>query len=97
MTVTASPTGDKEVEVTLDLLVEYTEKLRSIEMTNKQSANQLMKSMGPHLVGLSRQVSQKIEHGKLHPVDKINLTLKLSEFEYQLNHISELLSKGSLR
>lgn len=93
MIVTASPTGDKDVEVALDLLVEYTEKLRAI--TNISSMGRFMKYMEPHLTDLSRQVSQKIEHGKLHPLDKINLTLKLSEFEYQLNISKEL--KGSLR
>lgn len=93
MIVTASPTGDKEVEVALDLLVEYTEKLRA--MTNIQSMGRSMKYMEPHLMDLSRQVSQKIEHGKLHPLDKTNLTLKLSEFEHQLSIVKE--AKGSLR
>ena len=42
---------------------------------------------------LARFVSPRIEHGKLHPLDKVNLILKLHEFEYELEMARKIFGR----
>ncbi len=107
MSATKSANGNTEVAAALELLAEYTEKLR--EFREKIAPHALRApSYGPSLIAewkkfinnhinifedLDRNVSQSIEFKPLHPLDKINLTLKLHEFERELEKARQIATQ----
>jgi len=112
VTETKSAATDPVVEVSLGLLVEYTEKLRNLRerymnIKDKNIHNVLSGTYSENLVAkyirdtynescnefhsLSEQVSQRIEHTILHPLDKLNLKLKLRDFEEQVRFFDRVV------
>ena len=97
MSATKSANGNAEVTASLELLAEYTEKLREyrerIASTtffgkgSSQDSVETKKFVKYHIElfeDLDRFISQSIEHKTLHPLDRDNLILKLHEFEREL-------------
>ena len=97
MSATKSANGNAEVTAALELLAEYTEKLREYRerfaspaffgKASSQESAEARKFVKHHInifEDLDRNVSQSIEHKPLHPLDRINLILKLHEFEREL-------------
>jgi hypothetical protein len=108
VTITWSASGDREVELELQLMTEYTEKIRAILDSYRRqvsSGGKLVEGAGPDGIKeyfkmmmssfeeLARFVSPRIEHGKLHPLDKVNLILKLHEFEHELRMAGKILGR----
>jgi hypothetical protein len=107
-----SATTDPVVEVSLGLLVEYTDKLRKLRdvymnirdisafnalngiltenLTAKHIKETYMYSCHDYH-SLAEQVSQKIEHTNLHPLDELNLKLKLRDFEEQVRFFDRVV------
>lgn len=108
MSATKSANGNAEVTAALELLAEYTEKLR--EYRERIATLSLPGKTLPHAASLiaevkqfikpsinlfedlDRNVSQSIEFKPLHPLDRINLTLKLREFERELETARRIAS-----
>lgn len=105
MTETKSAATDPAIEVALGLLVEYTEKLRKLRekyMNNKNVNVREMHNVLSYIKdkytsssdefhSLAEQASQRIEHVPLHPIDKLNLKLKLRDFEEQLRFFDRVV------
>ena len=82
---------DELVKIAIPLLKEYGEKLKDIVERNqngkKGSADQddlatMMKRLGPPAKLLAQQVSQLIEHAPLDEMTRIELMLRLAEYEH---------------
>ena len=57
---------------------------------------QLFVRINPPATELAREVSQKIEHGRLDELDRVELTLRLAEFEAALLSLKRLFALGPL-
>ena len=82
---------DELVKIAIPLLKEYGEKLRVIAVRaqngKKGSAEQadlatMMKRLGPPAKQLAQQVSQLIEHAHLDEMTRVELMLRLAEYEH---------------
>src|SRR5262245_15330119 len=89
------------------LLIEYGKKLndlveQAIRLRNGSAKASkeypylvhLFERLQPPALQLARQVSQQIEHAKLLDLDRLELSLRLAEFEHALLSAEELLLNG---
>ncbi|HWG45595.1 MAG TPA: hypothetical protein VN688_22720 [Gemmataceae bacterium] len=57
---------------------------------------QLFKRLSPPATQLAQEVSQRIEHGKLDELDRVELMLRLAEYEHALLSLPRVFSMGPL-
>lgn len=71
------------------------EKQRILRL-NHELLQQLVKRISPPATQLAREVSQKIERGKLDELDRVELTLRLAEYEAGLLSLQRVFALGPL-
>jgi hypothetical protein len=64
---------------------------REILQAEYQAANRLFAQLQPAATDLARQVSGMIDQGRITPLEKAELRLRLAEFESSLSAIPQLL------
>lgn len=67
---------------------------RHILRFKHSSLAQLNNSIRPAATQLAREVSQRIEHGDLDELDRVELRLRLAEFEHSLQSLQQVSSWG---
>lgn len=63
---------------------------------NYDVLTQLYQRIRPPATQLAREVSQKIEHGNLEELDRVELMLRLAEFEASLLSVQRVFALGPL-
>jgi hypothetical protein len=71
------------------------EKKRILRL-NHDLLQQLFTRINPPATQLAREVSQKIEHGNLDELDRVELMLRLAEFEASLLSLKRVFALGPL-
>jgi hypothetical protein len=67
---------------------------QQIRMIEHQDLRLKLQKIRPAAQSLARHVSQRVEHGSLEELEKLELTLRLAEFEYALLHAEKMLAAG---
>jgi hypothetical protein len=75
---------------------EFNAEEKRLVRLNYDVLTQLYQRLRPPATELAREVSQKIEHGNLDELDRVELMLRLAEFEASLLSVQRVFALGPL-
>ena len=76
--------------------VEFNAEQKRLVRLNYEALTQLYQRIRPPATELAREVSQRIEHGRLDELDRVELMLRLAEFEASLLSLQRVFALGPL-